>query len=279
VEADGRVGGVTVKGATHPAFVQMSLEAIGRGAFTPAMQGPLPRRSTMVYPVAFGIPGATPSAILAANHLVVVDPSAPAIPPQILMLVPPVYPAAPLLAAEGGKAVAEFTIDTEGRTGAITITETSGPEFGAALRSAIEAWAFKPAQNDAGPVAIRLRATHEFSPARVPAEERIARQLKTEGGVPGPAGLDRKLAPVWRGFPVYPQQLLDQPQAGEALVEFVIDRDGRVRVPRVISASQDGFGWAAATAVSQWVFERPTRGGQPADVRVRVPVSFKPPLK
>jgi hypothetical protein len=30
-------------------------------------------------------------------------------------------------------------------------------------------------------------------------------------------------------------------------------------------------------AVSQWVFERPKRDGVPTDVRVQVPIGFKPP--
>jgi TonB family protein len=63
---------------------------------------------------------------------------------------------------------------------------------------------------------------------------------------------------------------------GEAEVEFVIDRHGRVRLPRVVRATEEAFGWAAATAVSQWVFEAPTKGGEPAEVVVRVPVGFKP---
>jgi outer membrane biosynthesis protein TonB len=46
----------------------------------------------------------------------------------------------------------------------------------------------------------------------------------------------------------------------------------------VISATQEEFGWAAATAVSQWVFKIPLRAGQPADVRVRIPFDFKVPV-
>ena len=55
------------------------------------------------------------------------------------------------------------------------------------------------------------------------------------------------------------------------------DRDGRVRLPRVKSATKKEFGWAAATAISQWVFERPMRKGAAVDVTVTIPVSFAPP--
>jgi len=41
-----------------------------------------------------------------------------------------------------------------------------------------------------------------------------------------------------------------------------------------LEATQAEFGWAAATALNQWVFNPLTRGGKPADVRVQVPFDF-----
>jgi len=96
-------------------------------------------------------------------------------------------------------------------------------------------------------------------------------------GVGGAAGLDQRLQPIWRTAPVYPQSLRGVKPAGKAVVEFVIDREGRARLPRVKSATQPEFGWAAATAVSQWVFAGPVRGGQPTDVKVSIPFEFAPP--
>lgn len=91
------------------------------------------------------------------------------------------------------------------------------------------------------------------------------------------AGLDHRLKPLWRGFPLYPPSLRDEQIKGETQIEFIIDREGRARLPRVISASRDEFGWAAATAISQWVFERPMREGQLVDVKVIIPINFTPP--
>ena len=44
--------------------------------------------------------------------------------------------------------------------------------------------------------------------------------------------------------------------------------------PRIISATQEDFGWAAATAVAQWRFQPPTKNGQKVDARMTVPVLF-----
>lgn len=280
VDAEGRVEEPRVRWATHPAFVEVSLRTIERAAFTPARQGPLAKRSTMQYPVGFGSMGARPADILAANNLTLLSSEPLALLPQVIALVPPFYPRERLLAGETGTAVAEFTIDADGRPREISLTTATQPEFGAALTAAIETWAFKPAQGDEGPVAVRLRATHEFTLRSDQAEYRLAMLLKPGGaGVGSPVGLDRKLKPLWRGFPVYPQAIMAQPKDGEAQIEFIIDRDGRARLPRIVSATEEAFGWAAATAITHWVFERPTKGGEPVDVTVRIPIGFKPPAE
>jgi TonB family protein len=279
VDAEGKVEQPRVLWATHPAFVETSLRTIERAVFIPAKQGPLAKRSVVRYPVGFESMGARPSDILAANGLTFAG-ATPAVLPRPLMLIRAVYSRERLLAGEEGKAVIEFTIDEEGRTREIAVISADYPEFGAALGSAAEAWVFKPAQGDSGPLAVRMQATQAFAIAEQPVEGRLAGLLRPDGaGVSAPTGLDRKLKPLWRGFPAYPQALREQAPAGEAQIEFVIDRDGRARVPRIVSATHEAFGWAAATAISQWVFERPTKGGEPVDVAVRIPVGFKPPEK
>jgi len=42
-------------------------------------------------------------------------------------------------------------------------------------------------------------------------------------------------------------------------------------------ATSEESGWAAATAVSRWVFKAPRRDGKPVDVRVGIPSDSKPP--
>ncbi len=280
VDAAGAVSQPRVLWATHPAFVETSLQAIARAGFAPARQGPLVKASRVQYPVLFGSMGVKPSDVLAANGLTVRSGESLVRQPQVKMLVPPVFPRERWLAGESGSCEAEFTVDAQGVPREIAILQATQPEFAAAFTAAIEAWAFKPAQNEQGPVAVRIHAVHEFAQRSDLAEFRLGRLLKPGAeGIDGPAGLERKIQPLWRGFPVYPQALLERKPSGEALIEFIIDRGGRARLPLVVSATEEAFGWAAATAVSQWVFEPPVREGQPADVRVRIPVAFKPPEK
>lgn len=262
--------------ASHPAFVETALRTLERAKFVPARQGPLTRADTMEYPVSFQSFGTKRAEILAANRLEVVG-DATAL-PQPVMLLQPVYPRERLLAGESATVAAEFTVQPDGQTGDVVLLNPTGTDFEAALRAAIESWAFQPAKGDDGPVAVRLRVTHEFSTGV--AESRLRELLQPGGaGVPGPSGLDQKLKPLWRGFPVYPKSFTENRPAGQATIEFIIDRDGRSRLPRVLEATAPEFGWAGAMAVSQWVFERPHRGGQPVDVTVRVPIAFKAPTQ
>ncbi len=279
VDETGQARSPRVVQASHPAFVETALRTLERAHFEPAHQGPLPKTAKLSYPVEFKSLGAKVTDILEANHLQVLG-EQPASLPLPRMLIQPVYPRGRLLAGENGEVEAEFVIRESGGTEQISITSATAPEFGAALTAAIETWFFDPAQNAQGKVPVRMKVTQSFS-AEVKAEDaRLVGLLQPGGaGVGGAGGLDRKLAPLWRGFPAYPQELMAAQLKGDANVEFIIGRDGRVHLPRVISASEPAFGWAAATAISQWVFEQPMRGGQPVDVTVRIPVGFEPPRR
>lgn len=277
VDEAGQVRHPKVLWASHPAFVERALHTLLKATFTPAQQGPLPKVSQLRYPVEFASLGARPSEVLAANGLEMPDPTAVQIPPQPLLWLQPVYPSERLLAGAEAVIEAEFTVDEEGRTKQILLAPTPAAEFAAAVQAALEAAVFKPAQGEQGPVPVRLKLTQRFSPAGRPTEQRLAMQLQPGGaGIASPGGLDRRLQPLWRGYPAYPQELKERELTGEAEVEFIIDRTGRARLPRVVRATEPAFGWAAATAISQWVFEPPTKAGQPVDIRVRIPVGFKP---
>jgi TonB family protein len=278
VDEEGNVRAPRVLWASHPAFVEKALRATEKTRFEPARQGPLAKSTTVQYPVSFESIGVKRAEVLAANHLAITSEAAPDVLPQPLVFFAPVYPRSRLLAGEAGSAEVEFTIDENGYPSGVMMTGTSAPEFGAALNAAAEAWFFRPAQAGGARVPVKLRATYEFSPPTAGAVARLTESLRPEGSGVGPAtGLDQGLKPLWRGFPVYPAALKPEQATGEAEIEFVIDRDGRARLPRVVTAAREEFGWAAATAIEQWVFERPMRGGEPVDVRVRISVGFTPP--
>lgn len=276
IDAEGRARRTKILWASHPAFAETTLRTVARTEFEPARQGPLAIPSRMQWAGGFESSGARNSEILAANGLELLEPAPVRILPKPRQMMEPVYPRARLLTGQSGRAVIEFTIDEDGRTKDLTTPVAEPAEFGGSLRATVESWIFHPAQNETGPVAARMRCTWLFDPDKRPTERRLARRLQPgAAGFEGARGLDRPLEPVWRGVPVYPQGQQEPKPAGEALVECIVDRLGRVRLPHVVRATNEAFGSAAMTAVSQWVFEAPTKGGEPAEVMVRVPVGFK----
>lgn len=279
VDATGRVLTPRVIWASHAAFVEEALRAAEASTFEPARQGVLARASTLRYPVSFVSFGAKRADILAANRVRLEEGPAVDVLPEPFALADPVYPFELLLAGTGGAAEVSFTLGAGGYVSNVTLVAASHPEFGAALVAAVEGWAFRPALKEGARVPVRLRVAREFA-APTGAEARLVGLLSGDAGaIAGPGGLDGRLTPLWRGFPGYPNALRAEAVKGEAEIEFIIDRAGRARLPRVVSATRPEFGWAAATAINQWVFARPRRGGEPTDVRVRIPVNFTPPAE
>jgi TonB family protein len=273
IDAEGRIVSRRVLWASHGAFVAEALRVAERWTFEPARQGLLARPSTMRAPVSFVSVGAKRAEICAANGLKLADESEVDVWPEPIVMQEPVYPREKLLAGEEGSAEATFVLTPRGQVTEFALGECTAPEFGAALTAAVDAWLFRPGMKGGNNVSVRVALRHEF---RRPDGGPLARLITalSEGKVGNARGLDKPLEVVWRGFPAYPEALRATKPVGEADIEFVIDRDGRARAPRVVSATQPEFGWAAATAVSQWVFAPPRRGGEPVDVFVRVPLRF-----
>jgi TonB family protein len=275
---DGRAVEPRITAASHVDFVLPALRALGRWEFEPGRQGDLPLRSAVDGQMTFDAFGDKPSAVLAANGITAPDGSPPELALQPVFVTDPVWPLDCLLKGESGSATVEFSVT---RTGAVTdvrVREATQPEFGQALAAAMEQWGFERPTNRTGSTAFARHV--EFKAPASEDGDPVARLVRALGGgeIGGAKGLDEKITPIYRVAPAYPQGLkAGEKPAGRAEIEFIIDREGRARLPRIVSATQEEFGWAAATAVAQWVFAAPRRAGEPVDVKVRIPITFAPP--
>ena len=75
--------------------------------------------------------------------------------------------------------------------------------------------------------------------------------------------------------PDYPSSLLRREIEGSATIRVLVGTDGRVRQANVVSATHPEFGQAAVKqALRAWRFKPATRGGQPVEDWVTLPVSF-----
>ncbi len=280
--ADGQMQALKVLWATHADFIHPALAAAEKWRFRPAMQGDLAVAAPMQSALAFDVLDSKRVDMLAANGVTLAEPPGGAYDqkPRLWMIVDPVYPYDLLLAGTEGDAAADFVIGTNGRLKSIAVREASPPEFGRALAAALDCWIFKPAQNADQTVAVRASVRWHFEPTSetYQATARLVQRVRNNDTADmGARGLDGALTPRYQISPVYPAALVGEKAEGDAQISFIIDQTGRCRLARILSASSEEFGWAAATAVERWVFDPPHRGGHPTDVRVNIPFHFSAP--
>ncbi|MDB6113692.1 MAG: TonB family protein, partial [Lacunisphaera sp.] len=137
-------------------------------------------------------------------------------------------------------------------------------------------------------VASRFSFGYEFTPDfTVPMNSFDAverRELQIRGGRPEfkyhpvtEAELDNRLEYVRQAVPHFPAGCTPVGGKGDwVVVSLYIDETGRVRMPRVDSASSPLLVRNALLAVHYWQFKPPTVKGQPALVYAAFAVSFVP---
>jgi TonB family protein len=280
INPEGKAQNPRVLATPSADFTRPALDALELTTFAPAQQGWLKIPATIQVPFEFGGIGEDRREQLAVNGIRPAEEGGwdgLRLLPLPLVHHEPVYPYEALLGEQTGLAEVKYTVTSVGRVRDVEVLSASEPGFGEALAAAVRTWSFRPALGANGNTETTLIMRHEFTPRRLEARDPEARLLKLlRGGesVGGARGLDAGIKPVYRvGAVLSPATAAER---GEAEIEFIIDEDGRPRLPRIRRSSTEEFGWAAATAVAQWVFERPTREGQPTQVRVIVPMENNP---
>ncbi len=75
--------------------------------------------------------------------------------------------------------------------------------------------------------------------------------------------------------PVYPVQMRYVGLRGDVTVRFVVDTEGRVRNPFVLSSTNPAFNQPAIDGILKWRFEPGIKKGVPVNVRMQVPIVFQ----
>jgi len=191
--------------------------------------------------------------------------------------VAPVYPYEMLLAGRAGWAEANFVVDFSGRPMLANTVGASDSPFAKAVIAMVEASEFAPGKRDKHPVISAASEKYTFSVEETldsTARRILAELRKDTPAIPSVQELDERPKPIVMKAPTYPRALRDDGLTGQAEIEFVVDKEGRVLFPHIISASHEDFGWAAATAVAQWKYSPPQKNGEKVEVRMRVPILF-----
>jgi TonB family protein len=189
----------------------------------------------------------------------------------------PIYPYDMIVEGKSGWADANFLIDYTGRPLFTVPAGSSDGDFGKAVVAMVEASEFIPNRRDKHPVMTPALEHFRFEGEQSldPDAKRVLAELrKPSPAICASGDLDERPKAMRQDSPVYPRALKDDGITGQAEIEFIVARDGRVLFPRIVSATHEDFGWAAAVAVGQWRFQPPQRNGQAVETRMRVPVLF-----
>jgi len=189
----------------------------------------------------------------------------------------PIFPYDALIAGRGGWAEISYTVDYSGRAILPTVVGSSEKAFALAFQADIDAIEFIPPRRNGQPVMSMSKQRYDF-PAK-PALDLIAREILAELRKPEPnlcpvEELDAKPEALRKPLTVYPWVLRGDGESGKAEIEFVIDRNGRVLFPHIVSATHEDFGWSAATAVIGWRYKSPTKGGVKVDTRIKETIVY-----
>lgn len=86
--------------------------------------------------------------------------------------------------------------------------------------------------------------------------------------------LDRAPTPIMQPAPVFPYALKQTVDEARVVVEFIVDSNGDVVAPFVVSTTHSGFNESAISGVSKWKFKPGMKAGKRVNTRVRAPVNF-----
>jgi len=286
VGPDGRIHDPKVITSTHPAFEAPAVAALLKWEFAPGTKDGVPTEIKLRQGIAFQLQAGN------YGESFVVGKGRNKKLPEVLQVdvqakpkgtVFAVHPFEHAVEQKRGSAQVKILVGPSGQVIASSILKASKPEFGLALAAAMEAWTFEPAKRDGKPSSALLNRKQEFgfrerdSAMDDESTDLAARIRKGRFEPANASALDSPLQPTFRAPPVYPTALLDDGKPGSAKIEIIVDNRGRAVLPRILEASEPEFGWAAATAAQRWLFNPPTVGGKPVEVRVVIPFKFTPP--
>ncbi len=282
VDVEGRVRNPVIYQSDNPAFEEPAIKALLEWKFEPATRDGKPVEIKQRAPIVFLLGGYTRQSAFGIESHGDQSKLPPGYqydtPPKIRGVLVPVYPYAQRREGVKGKAKATMLISPQGRVIAVKVQSADRPEFGLALTAALEGFTFDPALKDGRPVPHLLNFEQEFNDEDLPDDDGD-RLLELEKRHPEKIAradkLDATMAPVSRRAPRFPTGLNEAVTEGSAVIECLVDEDGRVRVPRVAEASDPAFGYAAVQAAATWWFEPPKVAGKNVVVRAKIPFAFK----
>lgn len=179
-----------------------------------------------------------------------------------------------------GTAVIIATVDMFGSVQDPIIASSTHDEFGLAALLATSEWSFEPATKGGVPIELKVRIPFSFEIAfehklNVEMQREVFQELKMP--VIPSSQLDHAPQPSFVPALVeyYPEEFKKSGKSAAVSLEFIIDPQGYVINPRVISISTQGFEKAALRAISNIRFKPIKIEGQAVYVSMMMPIHLR----
>jgi TonB family protein len=286
VSSEGTVKNPVIISSNNPAFDEPALRALLAWKFQPATRNGQPVELKLRVPIIFQL-GDLPNGGGEVFHVDTHGDQSnlpPEMrfdtPPKFRGVVIPVYPYELRRDRVHGKVKMAVAINLQGRVAAVKVLESDRTEFGLALTAAMEGFVFDPALKAGHPVPHVLNFEQNFDDSELgddTGDELLSLEKKHPERIVAASALDTPLKPVSQRPALFPRTLAGKATEGEALIEILINEEGHVHLPRVVSTSDPAFGYSAVQAVSTWWFEPPQAAGKAVVTRARVPFRFSAP--
>lgn len=198
-------------------------------------------------------------------------------PPVIKVAAPLVYPLNLLQKNQKGKAKIYVLIDPTGKVLKSEVLSASSPEFGLAAKASFQSWEFYPAKKDHENSWSVITKEYDFnlfnrdsrlSASAIQILENIKKNKKDFSTL---TELDYIPKPLYAPMPAKSKD----GSKNYVQIEFYLDKDGLVQLPKLLSYDAEEQGWLALTAIKRWQFEVPKINGQPVIAKLVLPLQFQ----
>ncbi|MFW2082898.1 TonB family protein [Acinetobacter guillouiae] len=279
----GRVSEVEVLDSPHPDLERAAVQAVMGALFEPEKINGKPQSGFVKIPIEFSVSaglsnGVDPFRIPAASKNLPADLQYD-VAPQIRIAAPLVYPYELLKSKTTGKAKVYVVIDPDGNVRQANVLSASEPSFGLAAKASLQSWKFYPAKKDgkhSWSVITKEQNFNQFNRDTSNSHSTTQILADLERGktkIYELKDLDSIPKPLYAPHPEMPIGS-DKSQKSKVMLEFYLDQDGMVILPKIVSGNNDEFSWLALTAVKRWQFDIPKVNGKAVVARLRLPIQF-----
>jgi TonB family protein len=292
IDAQGNIVNPVVKRSSHPTFEKLAIQTLLNTAFKPSIVNGIAVSREITMPYAFRIgPGANNADREINSPYKLPTKAAESLPAAlqfdkqaaVKVAAPVVYPRDLLLKGETGTATVSVYVDSKGIVTDVNVDKATHPEFGEATKAMMYNWTFYPPQKDGKAMASAFVWEQQFKREEFTTQfTKRTRDLlfeldSSKPDITAADQLDNVLKVRYQPMPFDPVvTAAGQPREPETIiVEFYVDPDGTVQLPKALSANNAERGWAAVSAAKRWMYNVPTVKGKPVYALKQVAFEFK----